>query len=342
MSNKAICAGCGQAMQTHDPSASNYVLDLDFKLCMRCFRWQHYKDLPSLIKPIRSLKSGINIEVDAHDEIMVVVDAMFLKETFVRLIPHLKALKNLSIVASKLDLFPKQIQAHHIEKEINYFVQKHALDVKAIWVTSNHIKSTITTLRSAMLATNNKRFVFVGMVNSGKSTLINALLEQDQITISEYPQTTLSPIVSHYHDLEIVDTPGFSDSQHLFYRIDPKLYQKLIPRGVIRPRIYQCVGDVALLIEDLFIIYVSSSDKISVSLYLSNDLAIKKIKQRENLNTRLSDPNYKITKLAYHGNTLDFLVEGIGKVHVVGKVTALSIAHHAHLTISKYKGTLLW
>ena len=181
-----------------------------------------------------------------------------------------------------------------------------------------------------------------GQPGSGKSSLINALQDQNQITTSAYPQTTLNHIHIPLGHIELIDSPGLSNEDHLFYHIDPKLYQKIIPQSRIRPKIYQIKGQASIVVEDLFIINLAPSDKISVSLTMSNELDIRKLKYRENNHERLSDPNYKITKLAPSGEHLDFLVEGIGKVHVVGPLESVHIMHHHRLTISKYKGKLLW
>lgn len=343
MISNPICKGCGQVMQDHDPFASNYVLNLDFELCMRCFRWRHYKDLPLLIQPITSLNHDHSVFELEVDEMMVVVDAMFLKETFVSLIHHLKDRENLHIIATKLDLYPAQIGKGAIQNEIDYYVKLHGLKVKHIWVTSTKIKSTINELKAYLLKQKaDYRCLLVGMVNSGKSSLINALQDENQITTSAYPQTTLNHIRIPFGHIELIDSPGLSNEDHLFYHIDPKLYQKIIPQSRIRPKIYQIKGQVSIVVEDLFIINLAPSDKISVSLTMSNELDIRKLKYRENNHERLSDPNYKITKLAPSGEHLDFLVEGIGKVHVVGPLESVEIMHHHRLTISKYKGKLLW
>ena len=343
MISNPICKGCGQVMQDHNPSASNYVLNLDFELCMRCFRWRHYKDLPLLIQPITSLNQDHSVFEREADEMMVVVDAMFLKETFVALIPHLKNMENFHVIATKLDLYPPQIGKAAIQREIDYYIKLHGLKVKHIWVTSTKIKSTINELKAYLLKQKaNYQCLLVGMVNSGKSSLINALHDQHQITTSAYPQTTLSHIHIPLNHIELIDSPGLSNEDHLFYHIDPKLYQKIIPKSRIRPKIYQVKNQVSIVVEDLFIINLFTSDKISVSLTMSNELDIHKLKYRETIHERLSDSNYKITKLAPSGEHLDFLIEGIGKVHVVGPLESLLIMHHHRLTISKYKGKLLW
>ncbi len=338
-----ICPGCGQVMQSNDPKLSNYVLSLDFKLCMRCFRWKHYKDLPLLIKPIINVQSQNTLTLPEHDEILVVIDSMFVKETLLPLIPWIQKEKKVSIVATKLDLFPQQIIPQHIHEEVLRILKDDVQYVDYIFVTSTSIGETTQAFRDYVLTKNkNYRFLILGMINAGKSSLLNSLMKGDEITTSPYPQTTLDPIVNHYEHVVLIDTPGLTNPEHLFYHLEPSVYQKTVFEKKVHPKIYQSQGDTSILVDGLFNIHISSHDKISISLYVSQSLDVQRLKTKESLDDRLIDKTYKQTVLKPKKDGFDFLIEGIGKCHIVGEATSLRITHHKKLTISKSKGTIVW
>ena len=86
---------------------------------------------------------------------------------------------------------------------------------------------------------------FVGTTNVGKSTLINAIIDemgdvQDLITTSRFPGTTLDQIeipLDNGHFL--VDTPGILTDKQLASRLDPKDLDLASPKKPLKPATYQ-------------------------------------------------------------------------------------------------------
>lgn len=338
-----ICPGCGQEKQDQDPSLSNYVMSMDFKYCMRCFRWQHYKDLPLLLNPIINVNQHEDLPLVEHDEMMIVIDSLFLKETLLPLVPWISKANKVNIVATKLDLYPKQITPVHVYEQIHMLLKEDIQYVSMVFVTSTKIKETMDALRDYVLTKdNNYRFLFVGMINAGKSTLLNTLKEDDEITTSPYPQTTIDPIVTQYHHVQLIDTPGLSAPSHLFYHLSPKDYEKIVPTKAVSPITFQVFEDSSILIGNLAIIDVETDVTLSVSVYVSNLLSVARYKRKETLVNKLSKKEYKTTILKPYKEGLDFIIEGVGKVHIVNQAKSVTIKHHKALTISKSKGTLLW
>lgn len=338
-----ICPGCGQVMQDKDPNLSNYVLSLDLKLCMRCFRWRHYKDLPMLINPIINVNEPTVPIIPEHDEVLVVVDGFMLEETLSPLLDWIKDSAHVSVVATKFDLFPKQVSGVHITDQVTALLRKHNIEVDHVFVTSTKWESSLVHLRDYVLTKeDNTRFLVLGMINAGKSSLLNALMKQPDLTTSPYPQTTLDPIINKYKNITLIDMPGFSNPNHLFYHISPTLYQKVMPEKPIKPLIFQLKGKQSILVDQLFVVHLESDAQISCSVYASNKLLVERKKTTDTLVDKLACDNPRTTILKPTSEGLDFIVEGIGKVHLVGTINKVTIEHHPRLTIKKSKGTLLW
>lgn len=338
-----ICPGCGQVMQDHDPSLSNYVLSLDLKLCMRCFRWRNYKDLPMLINPIIHAKEPKAPKLVDHDEVLLVVDGFMSEETLLPLLEWIRVDKPVSIVATKFDLFPKQVTQEQIIKHLTSLLDHYHLKVDQVFVTSTKWKWTLVDIKDYVLTkAADTRFLVLGMINAGKSSLLNALLNQPELTTSPFPQTTLDPIKNKLEHITLIDMPGFSNPDHLFYHIPPKIYAKIMPETTIKPQIFQLKEKQTIMIDQLCMIHIESDELVSCSVYTSNKLAITRKKTSQTLSDYLLSKQNKTTILKPTPLGLDFIIEGVGKVHLVGTITHLSITHHPRLTIKKSKGTLLW
>lgn len=343
VNSKKICPGCGQTMQDKDPSLSNYVLSLDLKLCMRCFRWRHYKDLPMLINPVINVHEPSAPDIPEHDEVIVVVDGFMLEETLNPLLEWMKETKRVSVVATKLDLFPKQVSKEQISAQIMEYLSKYDIHDIHVFVTSTKWESTLMSLRDYVLTKDAKtRFLVLGMINAGKSSLLNALMKQPELTTSPYPQTTLDPIMNCFEHITLIDMPGFSNPNHLFYHISPDLYQKVMPQRTIKPQIFQLKGKQSIVVDQLFVVHIESDCLVSCTVYTSDALHVSRKKTTDTLHEKLACETCRTTILKPTPEALDFIVEGIGKVHAVGTINKITVEHHPRLTIKKSKGTLLW
>ncbi len=340
---QSLCQGCGQKMQDQDPGRSDFVMSLDFDLCMRCFRWRNYKDLPLLIKPIISTHQSTTLDLPAHDHLMLVIDCFFIKETLVPLLGWLDQDTPIIICATKKDLLPKQITDQQIKDNILRWIPTSYKKRVTIHVCSTSIRTSIERIRTYLQALpNNSRVVLLGMINAGKSSLINALLNEPALTISPYPQTTLDPIIKQLNEVWLIDTPGLSNPSHLFYHFDPKTYQRMIPKRTIKPIIYQLIGKQSILIDDLIAIHVESMAKVSVSIYVSEQCFITRKKTTDDLMEDIEKQPHVIIQLKAEPQGLDFLIESIGRVHAVGSFNKITVTHHPKITISKSKGMIIW
>ena len=126
-----------------------------------------------------------------------------------------------------------------------------------------------------------------GYTNAGKSTLINALIksyskEESNITTSLLPATTLNTIKIKLNDnLTLIDTPGIVSKNNYLYDINPKDVKKITAKAEIKPRTYQIKPNQSLIIDKYARIDYIGKEKNSFTLYLSNDIKVKRI----NINT---------------------------------------------------------
>ena len=285
------CTGCGVELQTENKEKEGFVEDINNKLCTRCFKLKNYgeykevsldnEDFTKILKEIPKdslvvyLTSLLNINLD-----------------------YLENLNNVILVLTKKDLLPKSVQDY---KLINYIknITNNYLDIEII--------STIKNYNLDNLLNNNKVY-FVGMTNSGKSTLINKMIKnytdkEIEVTTSIYPSTTLDKVEIELGDIKIIDTPGLLNRGSTLKNITLKEIKKITPKKEIKPRSYQLKGKGSLLIEDYIRLDYYADNNITI--YIANNLNITKMTQN---NPKLKE-NKKITFNLEEGK--DIVVEDL-------------------------------
>ena len=162
----------------------------------------------------------------------------------------------------------------------------------------------------------------VGHTNAGKSSLINKLIKNysendtQELTMSPLPSTTLNTIkieINKY--LTLIDTPGLIDTGSILNYVDEKMVKKISPKKEIKPRTYQLRKNQSIVIEDLVRIDYVEGDKNSFTLFISNDLKVKRylnVIQHDDL----KDKNKVTYQVKYDE---DLVISGLGFIKIVNK-----------------------
>lgn len=275
-----ICSGCGINLQNTDKNKEGYVDDLNKHICERCFKLKNYGEYRT-----SSLTN--------HDyyQILTAIPqdnlVIYLTSVLNINLDYLNNFKNVIIVLTKKDLLPKSVKDY---KLINYIsnITTNYLDIEVISSIKNYNLDCL--LDKIKKYNNNKTVYFVGMTNSGKSTLINKLIKNYsdkniEITTSMYPSTTLNKIELEIDNLKIIDTPGLLSSGSILNSLSLKDIKKITPKKEIKPRSYQLKCSGSLIIDNIVRIDYHSDNNIAI--YLANNINITK--------AYLSNPKLKDT-----------------------------------------------
>lgn len=260
-----ICFGCGAKLQYSNKDAKGYVPENklnDAKYCMRCFKLMHYgvninDTVPKKVEEILYL-------VNSDDKFTIFMcDFLSLSDKIINIYNKIKGKKLLLV--SKIDVIPKDIKIDNIRKYImnNYKVN----NVRFVSSVNGY---GIDSLINYLITNNIRESYILGETNSGKSTLINNILDAfdsklTKTTISSSKNTTLDFIrLNVNNNLTIIDSPGFvTDS----YELNCTL------KKVIKPLTYQMKEGEVLKIEKF---YLKFDYATSVTVYSCYDLEIKK------------------------------------------------------------------
>ena len=254
------CMGCGNILKDDE---------LEHNICNRCFRLKHYGEYHVTNKDNDDYLKIIN-NIDSNDLVIYVTSLLNLT------IMDLSKFKNVIVVLTKRDILPKSVK----DNKIIDYVKNH-YNFKDIEVISSIKNYNLDNLISKIEKYNKKKVYLIGNTNSGKSTLLNKLIENYSesdidITTSMYPSTTLDTIEVKINDIEFIDTPGIIDNGSIINYIDYKMLKKITPKKEVKPRTYQIKGNGSLVIEDLVRIDYETNDN-SMTIYIANSVNIIRV-----------------------------------------------------------------
>lgn len=263
------CMGCGNILKDDE---------LEHNICNRCFRLKHYGEYHVTNKDNSDYLKIIN-NIDSDDLVIYVTSLLNLT------IMDLSKFNNIIVVLTKRDILPKSVK----DNKIIDYVKNH-YNFKDIEVISSIKNYNLDNLISKIEKYNKKKVYLIGNTNSGKSTLLNKLIENYSesdinITTSMYPSTTLDTIEVKIKDIEFIDTPGIIDNGSVINYIDYKMLKKITPKKEVKPRTYQIKGKGSLVIEDLVRIDYETNDN-SMTIYIANSVNIIRVGEA---NPRLKD-----------------------------------------------------
>ena len=263
------CMGCGNILKDDE---------LEHNICNRCFRLKHYGEYHVTNKDNSDYLKIIN-NIDSNDLVIYVTSLLNLT------IMDLSKFKNVIVVLTKRDILPKSVK----DNKIIDYVKNH-YNFKDIEVINSIKNYNLDNLMAKIEKYNKKKVYLIGNTNSGKSTLLNKLIENYSesdidITTSMYPSTTLDTIDVKIKDIMFIDTPGIIDNGSVINYIDYKMLKKITPKKEVKPRTYQIKGKGSLVIEDLVRIDYETNDN-SMTIYIANSVNILRVGEG---NSRLKD-----------------------------------------------------
>jgi len=260
------CKGCGIALQNERIGELGYVEDLEKDFCKRCFRLRHYHEFESQVSDY-SVDEFINIINKDHGLVIFCCDFLNLYQENIDYYKRIQLPK--VFVVTKRDIIPKSIYFEKIKMWL-----RNNWDIKEqIFFLS---KRDSQRLKKIIEKNDYEKIYFLGPTNAGKSSLIESILLSENmdsdITISEFPNTTLNFIKIPYRNKIIYDTVGFvSDSSFE----DSDLWKRVNVKKEIKPLIYPVQTSASLLLEEN--IRIKFKQDVPVVWFGSDKLRIKKV-----------------------------------------------------------------
>ena len=306
------CIGCGVILQTTSSNDLGYTIKIDNNLCERCFRIRNYNDYKFVIKDNNDYINILKDVNNTNNLVVLVVDLFNISKHLEDISKYIN--NQILLVLTKRDILPKSC---YDKKFIKYFENYNLNIIDTVVVSSNKNYNLDTLYNKINTYKNTNNVYVVGFTNSGKSTLINKIIYNyssvdTNITTSNLPSTTIDSIEVKVNDnLTLIDTPGLLDDGDIVNYIDSKTLKKIIPTKELKPITYQIKDKQTIIIEDL--VRVDLTDKNSMTIYMANNLNIKRIYKDSNELNNLRVYEFNID------DDSDVVIQGLGFIKFTHK-----------------------
>ena len=316
MSSEKKCLGCGVLLQDENILQEGYTTSIDNDICQRCFRLKNYGEYQVITKSNEEYINILKSVAETKDLVLYITDLLNLEknlEQIRNLIPN-----KMILVLNKKDALPKSVKE---EKLVAYLESMNIHFEEVIVISANKNYNIDHLLRRIKFHQTSKNVYVVGHTNAGKSSLINKLLQNysdnvQELTMSPLPSTTLNTVQIEINDyLTLIDTPGLVENGSILNHVDEKMVKKISPKKEIKPKTYQIRKNQSIIIEDLVRIDYVEGEKNSFTVFVSNDLNIKRLLNSSN-HTTLKDLNKITYEMKYDE---DLVITGLGFIKVVSK-----------------------
>ena len=316
MNNEKRCSGCGVLLQDENVLQEGYTTNLENDICQRCFRMKNYGEYQVITKSNDEYLEILKKVGETNDLVIYITDLLNLDKNIEEIRNLLK--NRMILVLNKKDVLPKSVKE---EKLIKYLesMNIHFEEVIVISTTKNYNIDYL--LKKIKMYQTSKNVYVVGHTNAGKSSLINKLIKNysdstQELTMSPLPSTTLNTVEIDINDyLTLIDTPGLVETGSILNYVSEELVKKISPKKEIKPRTYQLKKNQSLIIEDIIRIDYIEGEKNSFTIFVSNDLKIKRLLNLLN-NKELKDKNKTTYNIKYDE---DLVISGLGFIKIVNK-----------------------
>ena len=317
MNNEKRCEGCGVALQDQNVLQEGYTTNLENNLCQRCFRMKNYGEYQVVTKSNDEYIEILKEVGKTKDLVIYVTDLLNIEKNINQIrtiIPN-----KMILVLNKMDVLPKSVKEEKLKK---YLMNDDDNSFEEIIVISTEKNYNIDYLLKRIKFYQTSRNVYVvGHTNAGKSSLINKLIKNysdktQELTMSPLPSTTLNMVNIEINDyLTLIDTPGLVDVGSILNHVSAEMVKKISAKKEIKPRTYQLRKNQSIIIEDLVRIDYVEGERNSFTLFISNDLKVRRLLNLFN-NSELKDKNKITYNMKYDE---DLAISGLGFVKIVDK-----------------------
>ncbi|MGI6786951.1 MAG: GTPase [Acholeplasmataceae bacterium] len=328
MSNKK-CLGCGAELSIN-PNDVGYTKDLNMDYCISCYRLKHYKDVTEHNHPNEI--PGMN----KNSLVLVVSSVLYLDLMFTYPINRYQEDLKIVYIVNQLDLLPPQTNYNYLYKRIKEEANLYHAEYEDIILMSATHQEDIEKLKKYLMSYQDIKDVYLlGVQNSGKTTILNALTNENLALVDVKAGLTQDTITKDFKHLKIHDLPGLYQGDYIHNILPYKEYRKLIPTKEIKPVIFNLKVKESLLYNDIFSLHLIKGNGSVVSYF--NNLDIRRI-NIENLENQLS------TKLSYTKHILklsndikyQITIADIGVIHLNGpKTVQLVIPKGLHISLKE-------
>lgn len=356
------CKGCGIRLQNEDPKALGYVPSLDASYCQRCYKLRHYGDVT--INMQQGIETNQTLEKinEIDGTVFWIVDLFNFESNLVSRLNKKLPGKDIVMILTKRDVLPATLSDEKILSYVTKRLNEEDIHVKDIIIAgymTKHDARSEEILDEIWQRIHEDRkgkdVIFTGTANAGKSTLVNRLLNKEDLTISRNPGTTLDLVPIDCGEFKIYDSPGLENPKSVLSWLSGNDLKTVIPTKPMKPFVCQIFEDQSFAAGGLARMDVVCKGKASVVGYFSLQLPIHRGKLadadrlwnthlKEMLSPALDDSLdtmqvWQAPKLK-PGQKMDVVIQGLGWFCVSGDIQSITVMAHKGIQVTFRKAMI--
>ncbi len=355
------CKGCGALLQNEDSSAIGYTPDLKQDYCQRCYRIRHYGDVTINMQQGIETAETLNKINETEGTVFWVVDLFNLESNLISSLNRRLPGKDIVMILTKRDVLPSTLSDQKIKDYVRGRLKEEGIQVQDIIVAGHMLKKDeksqqiLQQIRRAMHQSPENAAIFMGAANAGKSTLINRILDREELTTSRNPGTTLDLVPMEWEGMTVYDTPGTENAHSILAWLPPKDLKTVIPVKPVKPLVTQIYEDQSFAVGGLARLDVVCDGKASIVGYFSRSLPIHRGKLanadklwNDHLNemlvpaidTSLNTMESCTAPALKPGEKMDVVIQGLGWFCVSGDIKQIHVRVHKGIRVTFRKAMI--
>ena len=254
------CIGCGVELQHIDKNAIGYVPEEKFiteenLLCQRCFKIKNYGT--NVMNPFnkKDYDKVVRDAINSSNIILPIFDIIDFEGSFSEeILDYLREYRSIVLI-NKIDLLPGYIHPTEVADWVKARLAEESIVPDGISFLSAKSKYGVNGVIKKInnMFDDKVRAVVFGVTNVGKSSLINLLTNNPNLTVSKYAGTTLKTVNNKIPstNITIVDTPGLIPEGRLSDLLSAESSLKLVPNNEISRKTFKLEADQIFMFDEL-------------------------------------------------------------------------------------------
>lgn len=292
--NEMYCIGCGAKLQTTAKDEAGYLPAASLAkaaageteaYCQRCFRLRHYNEIQPVGLTDDDFLRLLNLLGETDALIVNVVDIFDFNGSLIPGLHRFVGDNPVLLVGNKADVLPKSLKRSKLRDWLHRQAEANGLrPVETVLMSAKNQHDIEDLLGTIEKYREGRDVYFVGVTNTGKSTLINGILKLttgvgDLITTSRFPGTTLDRIRLELDDgAGLIDTPGIIHRNQMAHYLNAKDLKLISPSKPINPKTFQLNPEQTIFLAGLARFDYLQGPRAGFTLYTDKGLLIHRTK----------------------------------------------------------------
>lgn len=327
MMNQNKCLGCGAIKQTTDINRVGYAKSLEHDYCYDCFQLKNYG------KSLNHYHPTSYSEIKEKSLIFIIQSVMQLDLLFTQPITRIQPNAKYVYIINQMDLLPMDTNLDYLHEQILLSAKKNKVKYQDIIFMSAINKEDIFNLKLYITDQKEKDIYLFGFQNSGKTTILKALTDNDKVLSMNKAGLTQEIMIERFEDKFLYDMPGTYVEGYLADFFSYEEYGKMLSKKNLKPKIYQIKKSQKIMINDFIEVSIKVNEAVSLVFFQNDYNKITKLNYHNISDYLRKDFAYVSKSFVVNEKKMQITIADLLFIHVIGNCNiTVKLPKKMHLT----------